>query len=95
MIPPPSPIRTFVLVFLAGWVLRGVLDWLRVRFHVGACAFCQSRFVCPRNCASFDPHIGLGTCPSCGHERHLFVARPQGPVQCWECRLEPDPEHGV
>jgi hypothetical protein len=23
-------------------------------------------------------------CSSCGHERHIFVARPQGPVERWE-----------
>lgn len=91
----PSTLRTFLLAFLAGWVLRGVRDWLHVHVHARPCVFCRSRFVCLRACASFDPHLGVGTCSSCGHRRHLFVARPQGPAQCWECRREPDPEHGT
>lgn len=92
MVPPPSPIRTFALVFFAGWVLRGVHDWIRTHVHVRRCIFCRSRFVCPRDCHSFDPHLGFGTCLGCNRERHLFVARPQGPVRCWECRMEPNPE---
>lgn len=91
----PNTIRTLVIAFMGGWVLRGALQWLRIHCHVRPCIFCRSRFVCPQNCASFDPHLGFGTCPNCGHERHLFVSRPQGPVQCWKCRLEPDPERGA
>lgn len=91
----PTTARALLLVFVTGWILRGVYEWARTHFHVRPCVLCKSRFFCPKTCASFDPHVGVGACQNCDNERHLFFARPNGPIQCWACRREPNPETGA
>ena len=86
------PERFATLLAFSGGVLAGELvRWIR-SVDWDPCFSCGKRFCDRKTCPRFDPHLGKDVCPRCGETRHLFARRPAGPVECWKCRGEPDPE---